>query len=334
MDESPDRPLVGVLVMAYGTPERPEGLEAYYTDIRRGRPPTPELLADLRARYDAIGGLSPLAALTRAQAAGVQQALEQAAPGQFVVALGLKHAAPFIEDGVKELLDRGVTAIVGVVLAPHWSTMSIGQYHGRAEVAAGATPYVGIRSWHTEPELIDLLAQRAVAALASLGAGDDGAEGTEGAELVVTAHSLPRRAVEADSAAATGAAAGGDADGGLPALLSYEQQLRETAALLAAAGRFDRWRIAFQSAGRTPDPWLGPDILDVIRALPAEGADAAVVCPAGFTADHLEVLYDVDIEAQAVARDAGVALARTASLNDDPAFCALLARLVIEHAPA
>lgn len=308
---------IGVLVMAYGTPERPEDLEAYYTDIRRGRPPTPELLAELRARYDAIGGVSPLAALTRAQAAGVTNALDASHPRRFTVALGLKHAPPFVEDGVKQLLDREVRGIVGVVVAPHWSTMSIGQYHHRAEEAAGPTPYAGVRAWHTEPELIELLAERATIARASLG---DGA-----AELLVTAHSLPVRAVEADRAAPAGAP-------GAAALPSYEEQLRETAGLVADAAGFDRWRIAFQSAGRTSDPWLGPDLLDVVRALPDEGVRSAVVCPAGFTSDHLEVLYDIDIEARSAADSAGIGLARTTSLNDDDRFCGLLARLVVEAA--
>lgn len=302
---------VGVLVMAYGSPERPEDLEAYYTDIRRGRPPTPELLEDLRARYDAIGGLSPLAALTRAQAAGVAAALEASAPGRYTVALGLKHAPPFVEDGVAGLRERGASSIVGVVLAPHFSTGSVGQYHARAGAAAGELPYAGVRSWHTEPELIDLLAGRAGAARAATADPD-------GAALVVTAHSLPLRTVETDAAAGTG-------------LPSYQAQLAETAAAIAGRARFDRWSIAFQSAGRTADPWLGPDVSDAIRESAAAGVRALVVCPAGFTADHLEVLYDIDIKAQRTAAEVGVQLVRTASLNDDDAFCALLARLVADH---
>lgn len=304
-------PITGVLVMAYGTPERTDDLEAYYTDIRRGRPPTPEQLADLRGRYDAIGGLSPLAAVTRAQARGVQDALDAVAPDEYVVALGLKHAAPFVEDGVAALIEAGVSSIVGVVLAPHWSTMSIGQYHDRARHAAEPLPYAGIRSWHLEPELIDLLAGRVRDARATLAAG------AGEVHLLVTAHSLPERAEQADTDAATGIA-------------GYRDQLTETARAVAAAAGCSRWSIAFQSAGRTPDPWLGPDLLAELGTLAADGASAVVVCPAGFTADHLEVLYDVDVEARGVAAGLDVRLARTASLNDDPSLGALLARLILD----
>lgn len=303
------RPSTGVLVMAYGTPERTEDLEAYYTDIRRGRPPAREQLADLRARYDAIGGLSPLAAVTRAQARGLQDALDAVAPGEYVVALGLKHAAPFVEDGVAALVSAGVSSIVGVVLAPHWSTMSIGQYHDRGQRAADRVPYVGIRSWHVDTELVDLLARRVGEARATVSEA-------AGVHLLVTAHSLPERAEQADTAAAT------DIPG-------YRDQLAETARAVAAVAGCERWSIAFQSAGRTPDPWLGPDVLDELPALAADGASAVVVCPAGFTADHLEVLYDIDVEARRIAAGLGLPLVRTASLNDDPALGALLARLVV-----
>jgi ferrochelatase len=279
-----------VLLMAYGSPERAEDLEAYYTDIRRGRPPAPEQLADLRRRYDAIGGLSPLAARTRSQAAGLQRVLGDG----WKVELGLKHASPSIEDGVAALQAAGVADVTSLVLAPHYSALSVGQYLARAGGRA-------IESWYDEPALIALLAARVRAAMAEL----DGKR----VEVLVTAHSLPQRASTIDDP-------------------TYEAQLRRTGELVAGAAGLASWRIAWQSAGRTPEPWIGPDILDVIRGLPAEGYDAVVVCPAGFTSDHLEVLYDIDVEARAVAAGAGLALARTASLNDDPAFLALLADLV------
>ena len=297
---------VGVLVMAYGTPATPDDVEAYYTHIRRGRPPTPELLADLRRRYDAIGGISPLAARTRAQAAAVEGALGDG----YVVALGHKHAAPFVEDGVAELVAAGATEVVGLVLAPHYSAMSVGQYHERASAAAAeaGTPYRGIRSWHLHPLLIDLLAERVVAARARVGV----AAGTV-VETLFTAHSLPERARCLDDP-------------------SYPDQLRQTAEAVATAAGVERWRTTWQSAGRTADPWIGPDILDVLRSLPAEGVEAVVVCPAGFVSDHLEVLFDVDIEAAGVADTAGLRLERTASFNDDPRFVALLAGLVRDAA--
>jgi len=298
----------GVLVMAYGTPERTEDLEAYYTDIRRGRPPTPEQLDDLRRRYDAIGGLSPLAQRTRAQAAGLQRVLDERDPGQFRVELGLKHATPRIEDGAAALLDAGCRDIEYLVLAPHYSALSVGQYFDRASKAAEASGIEeletgGMTSWGEHPKLIALLAARVSDALARLHADAQ-------VEVLVTAHSLPVRALEID-------------------VPTYEEQLLRTGELVAKAAGLASWRIAWQSAGRTPEPWIGPDILDVIRTLPTEGFDAVVVCPAGFTSDHLEVLYDVDIEARKVAEDVGLQLERTASLNDDPAFLELLADLVL-----
>lgn len=288
--------------MAYGTPERPEDLEAYYTDIRRGRRPDHQQLADLRRRYDAIGGLSPLAQRTRAQVEGVQRVLDRRHPGRYRVALGLKHAPPTIEEGVEGLRSAGVEEAVFLVLAPHYSALSVGQYHERAARAWGIGRCRMIGAWYDRPALIELLAARTLAALAALGEGAR-------AEVLVSAHSLPRRVVALDQP-------------------SYPQQLAHTAGLLAAGAGLASCRVAWQSAGRTPEPWLGPDIRDVIRSLPDEGFDAVVVCPAGFTADHLEVLYDIDVEARAVAEESGLRLERTASLNDDPAFLELLADLV------
>jgi ferrochelatase len=276
----------GVLVMAYGTPAAPDHVEAYYTHIRRGRPPTDEQLADLRRRYDAIGGVSPLLERTRAQINGLQHALGD----DYRVVLGLKHAAPFIEDGRAELEAAGLERVVGLVLAPHYSALSVGEYEERAQ------PDVMIRNWHLEPALLDLLATRVRAAVDEVG-GD--------AVVLFTAHSLPERIL----------------DSGDP----YPDQLRETAEAVAVRAGVTRWRIAWQSAGRTPEPWLGPDILEVIPTL---DTDAVVICPCGFVSDHLEVLYDVDVEAQGVAKAAGKQLVRTASLNDDPAFIAVLADLV------
>jgi protoporphyrin/coproporphyrin ferrochelatase len=287
--------LIGVLLMAYGTPERQEDLEGYYTDIRRGRPPTPEQLADLRRRYDAIGGLSPLAARTRAQAAGLQAALGDG----FRVELGLKHAAPFIEDGARALADADCRRAVAVVLAPHYSALSVGQYLERAAIADERLEVAGVRSWHLHPTLIELLAERVREVWPADGS----------TTLLVTAHSLPERI-----------RAMGD---------PYEQQLTDTAWMVAQAAGVERSQVAWQSAGRTPEPWIGPDILETIRAL---DTDAVVVCPAGFTSDHLEVLYDIDIEAKQVADEAGIELRRTRSLNDDPAFMELLAEVVRDRA--
>ena len=293
---------VGVLVMAYGTPASPEGVEPYYTHVRRGRPPPPELLADLVRRYEAIGGLSPLARRTAEQVAGLQAALGDG----YLVTLGQKHAAPFVEDGMAHLLMAGVERVVGLVLAPHYSSLSVGQYHQRAAACAGTTPYAGIRHWHVHPVLVELLAERVEATLGCF--ADRGR-----VETLITAHSLPERARDLDDP-------------------PYPDQLRATGQAVAERAGLTRWRLAWQSAGRTPEPWIGPDILDVVRGLAGEGLEGVVVCPAGFVSDHLEVLYDVDIEARAVAEAAGLVLRRTPSLNDDPRFVEILAGLVTDAA--
>lgn len=298
----------GVVVMAYGTPARPEDIEAYYTHIRRGRPPAPEQLADLRRRYDALGGISTLAARTRDQLDGLAAALEARAPGAYRVALGQKHAAPFIEDGVAELAEAGVDRIVGLVLAPHYSGFSVGQYHERAGATAAEAgiPFAGIASWSQEPAYLSFLARAVDEARAGL---------PERTKVVFTAHSLPERVLEGDP---------------------YPDELWASAAAVAEAADLERWAgwaMAWQSAGATPEPWRGPDILEVIRDLAATGrADGILVCPQGFVADHLEVAYDLDIEAAGVAAEVGLAFARTRVLNDDPTVLGALADLVIRTA--
>jgi ferrochelatase len=292
----------GLVVMAYGTPSSPADIEAYYTHIRRGRPPSPEQLADLTRRYEAIGGTSPLAVRTRAQVDGIAAALEADEPGAWRVALGNKHAAPFLEDAVAGLVDAGVERAVGLVLAPHYSRGSIGEYHARAGEAAEARGlgYTGIDRWHDEPAWLDAQAERVQAARATL---------PERTTVLFTAHSLPERVLEDDP---------------------YPDELQASAAAIAKrADLGDAWALAWQSAGRTPEPWRGPDILDVIRELGVGGLVAGVlVCPQGFVSDHLEVLYDLDVDARRVAGEAGLAFARTASINDEPAVLSALAARV------
>jgi ferrochelatase len=295
----------GVVLMAYGTPSGPDAVEAYYTDIRRGRPPPPELLADLVRRYDAIGGVSPLAERTEAQRVRLQAELDARRPDGYRVALGLKHADPSIEAGVAALAERGVSDLVGLVLAPHWSALSVGQYLDRAGAAAGAAglPFRGVESWHLEPAYLDFLAGAVATALRRLPLDTI---------VVFSAHSLPER----------GLLTVGD---------PYPAQLAETAEAVASRVGLerDRWRVAWQSAGRTPEPWLGPDILAVIDELAAARRDGVLVCACGFVADHLEILYDLDIEARQRAEAAGLAFARTACVNDDSAVLGALADRVI-----
>jgi ferrochelatase len=299
-----------VLLMAYGTPRTRDEIEPYYTDIRRGRPPTPEALAELTARYEALGGTSPLAARTEAQRDALQRALDELAPDQYVVALGLKHAEPKVEAAVDALAAQGVTRIIGLVLAPHHSTFSVGQYHDRARAAAEphGISFVGIDSWATEPAFVHFVADDLRRKLAGMPADT---------KVLFTAHSLPQRIIDA-----------GD---------HYPDELRSTAEAVAeevGLSPWSQWAIAWQSAGRTPEPWLGPDILQVIDDLggsenEAEQSRGVLVSAVGFVADHLEVLYDLDIEAAARARQRGLAFARTACVNDDPTVMSALAARVV-----
>lgn len=310
---------VGVLVMSYGTPRDRDDIEPYYTDIRRGRPPTPDALADLVARYEAIGGISPLAAITEAQRARIAAELDRLAPSRYDVRCGFKHADPKVDVAAAALAESGVERIVGVVLAPHYSSASVGGYlaamddgsAASAERTGSRVPAVGIESWATEPTLVDHLAADLRTRLASVRS----ATGDRRPMVLFTAHSLPRRVI----------------DGGDP----YADELRSTAEAVAARLSLEEgvdWRIAWQSAGRTPEPWIGPDVLDVIDELADDGVGGVVVCACGFVADHLEVLYDLDIEAAGRAADRGLAFERTASVGDDPVVMAALARRVHELA--
>ena len=295
-------PKIGLVVMAYGTPRTTEDIEPYYTHIRRGRAPEPQQLADLISRYDAIGGISPLASLTEAQRAALESALESRMPGAWNVVLGQKHATPFIEDGVAELADAGITDAVGLVLAPHYSGFSVGEYQRRAAEAGaehGLTMH-GIDNWHLEQAYLDFLTAAVRDALTEL---------PERTTVLFTAHSLPERVLENDP---------------------YPDELEASATHVAEQLGLKSWSLGWQSAGRTPEPWRGPDILEELQRIAAEGsADGVLVCAQGFTADHLEVLYDLDIEAAKVASDLGLAFGRTRSLNADQVVMNALADLVV-----
>lgn len=291
---------LGCLVMAYGTPESLDDLAAYYTHIRHGRPPEPGQLAELRGRYEAIGGISPLREITEAQ---VRRMAARLGDGWTVTA-GYKHVGPFIEDGVGELAGAGVERIVGIVLAPHFSRASIGEYAARMQAAAAelALPAAVVPHWHDLPEWLDFQVD-------AVGAGLDGLPART--KVLFTAHSLPERALRGDV---------------------YPEQLQVSASVIAERTGLDRrggWSIAWQSAGRTAEAWRGPDVGEVIDDLAATGrADGVLVCPQGFTADHLEVLYDLDLEAAKRAAAAGLAFARTRSVNDDPVVLSALAERV------
>jgi ferrochelatase len=298
---------IGVLLMAYGTPDSLEAVEPYYTHIRGGRPPAPHLLEELRERYRLVGGSTPLLEITEATRAALQDQL--ARYGTYRVFLGMKHWHPYIEEGVKAMNEAGIRRAVGLVLAPHYSRMSIAGYYDyirKAQEALGTSiEILPIESWHLHPPYLQAVADRVQAQLTTF-------PSDEAVTVIFTAHSLPERIL---------------ADGD-----PYADQLRETSEALASMLQLRHWTFSFQSAGRTPDPWLGPDIVDTVHRLADEGVKAILVAPIGFVSDHLEILYDIDYEAQAAARERGIRLKRTESLNASPDFVAGLADLVRERA--
>jgi protoporphyrin/coproporphyrin ferrochelatase len=238
--------------------------------------------------------------------AGIAAALERRAPGGFDVRFGSKYEPPLLETTAESFRDDGFGVVVGLVLAPHSSSMSTDQYMSRAEEALGdGVDFVSIGAWWEFPGFLEIIAQRVNDALARI--PDERRDTTE---VIFSAHSLPEKIL-----------ATGD---------TYPEQLRESAERAAVLAGVERWDVAWQSAGRTPDPWIGPDILTVLRDKRALGVTDVVSCPIGFVSDHLEVLFDIDIEAQGVAREVGLNLVRTASLNDDAAFMTLLGDVVLE----
>jgi ferrochelatase len=317
-------PPIGVLVMAYGTASGPDDIERYYTDIRGGRAPSPEHLAELRERYAAIGNVFPLLDTTRAQAEGLVERLNADAEraASFRAFLGMKHSPPFIPEGIEAMRADGVVRGVGIVMAPHWSGMSVETYVERVREATegvGDGPsFTFVRSYHDHPAFVAFLSERVSEALGRLDPDD-----RERALVVFSAHSLPVRTV--DDGTLRCKTCGCD-DG-----CRYRDGLQRTADLVAARLGLTHHTIAWQSAGRTADPWWGPPVEDVIRAAAGDGYPAVVVCSAGFVADHLEVLYDLDIEARAIAQAAGLRFERTRMPNADPAYLDVLAAVVRDH---
>jgi len=277
-----------VVLMAYGSPSEPDDVRPYLEDVRGGRPASDEAVEELAERYRRIGGRSPLDDVTEAQRAALERELGMP------VFVGMKHWRPRIAEAVEAALGAGATRIVGLVLAPHYSRLSIGGYRERLEEALGGrAELVLVESWHDEPALVEVLAERV--------------RGTD-AWVVFTAHSLPERIL---------------ADGD-----PYREQLLETARLVAERAGLERWSFAFQSASPTGEPWLGPDVLEELERLQADGVGKVLVAPVGFVSDHLEILWDLDVEAREKAGELGLELARIESLNDDPAFVRALANVV------
>ena len=280
-----------VVLMAYGSPSLPEDVRPYLEDIRGGRQVSDEAVEELAERYRRIGGRSPLDDVTEAQRASLERALD------VPVFVGMKHWQPRIAEAVDAALATGATRIVGLVLAPHYSRLSIGEYRERLDAAAaGRAEIVLVESWHDHPGFLDVVSERILGTVAW---------------VVFTAHSLPQRIL----------------DDGDP----YRDQLLETSRLVAERAGLERWSFAFQSASPTGEPWLGPDILEELDRLHEAGERKVLVAPVGFVSDHLEILWDLDIEARERAAELGLELERIESLNDDPAFVRALAELVEER---
>ena|SRR5690606_29125957 len=290
---------MGLLVMAYGTPYTEEDIERYYTHIRRGRKPSEESLEDLRSRYKAIGGLSPLAKITKDQAQGLCDRLNEVQDEiDFKVYLGLKHIEPFVEDGVEEMRKDGITEAVSIVLAPHFSTFSVKSYNGRAAEAAekAGISLTSVESWYKEPKFIQYWSEKVSAAFAEM-SEEERAKSC----LIVSAHSLPEKII-----------ASGD---------PYPDQLKETAEMIQQATGVENVEIGWQSAGQTGEPWIGPDVQDLTRDLfEQKGYTSFVYTPVGFVADHLEVLFDNDYECKVVCDDIGANYRRPEMPNVQPLF--------------
>ena len=278
-----------VVLMAYGSPERLADVPAYYADIRGGRPIAPEHLEDLVERYRRLGieESSPLNAITEETRAALERELG------LPVFTGMKHWTPHIADAAESALASGADRIVGLVLAPHYSALSIEGYRDQLDGAVDGAQLEFVGSWHLEPGFIELLADRV--------------RGT-GAHVVFTAHSLPARILEM-----------GD---------PYKDQLLETSEAIARSAGLPDWSFSFQSESPTGEPWLGPDILDHLEELRAQGVDHVLVCPVGFVSDHLEIRWDIDVEAQEKAAELGIRLERIEMPNADPAFVRTLAQIV------
>ncbi|NLF65356.1 MAG: ferrochelatase [Chloroflexi bacterium] len=302
---------IGVLIMAYGGPNSLEEIPGYLADIRSGRPTTPEVLAEITHNYERIGGRSPLLEITRAQVDAIGALL----PDGFRTYLGMRHWAPWIEETVGQMVEDGITHAISLVLAPHFSKLSVAKY--QQKIADGLAMFRGdiqfehISSYHDAPDYIAALVNRVCDGLARWPEDE-----RDRVHVVFSAHSLPKRIMKM-----------GD---------PYDSQLRETARLVAEGAGLppEHWSWSYQSAGRSPEPWLGPQLEEHLPALARQGIRDVISLPVGFVSDHVEILYDIDIMAREVAQAHGMRLERPPALNTDPLFIGQLARLIRERAEA
>ncbi|ELO8895029.1 ferrochelatase [Listeria monocytogenes] len=301
---------VGLLVMAYGTPYKDEDIERYYTDIRHGHKPSEEMIADLRGRYHAIGGLSPLAKITEAQAYGLEKALNDSQDEvEFKAYIGLKHIEPFIEDAVEAMHKDGIEEAISIVLAPHYSSFSVEAYNKRAKDAAdklGGPSIKAINDWYKQPKFIQMWADRINETAKQIPADE-----LLDTVLIVSAHSLPEKIKQHND--------------------PYPDQLQETADFIFEKVVVPHYALGWQSEGKTGEPWLGPDVQDLTRELYGqEKYKHFIYTPVGFVAEHLEVLYDNDYECKVVTDEVGAAYHRPPMPNADPEFLEVLRTVVWE----
>ena len=298
----------GILVMAYGGPDSLDDLPGYLSDIRSGRPTTPAVLEEISNNYRQIGGRSPLLDISKAQVAALAEHFD---PEKYRFYLGMRHWSPWIEDVVGQMIADGITEAVGIVLAPHYSKLSVAKYHQKVEdgldMYHGRINFTFIDSYHDHPKLIQAFAERVHEGLSRWPE-----EERDNVHVLFSAHSLPVRIMKM-----------GD---------PYDSQLHETAELIALAAGLphDRWSWSYQSAGRSPEPWLGPPLDEHLQALAGQGVRDVISIPVGFVCDHVEILYDIDILAQEIAAELGIRLERPPALNTDPLFIETLADVIQE----
>lgn len=298
----------GVLVMAYGGPNHLDEVEPYLLDVRGGRPTAPGIVHEVRERYHEIGGRSPILEHTQAQAGALEAALNRQG-GNFRAYVGMRHWHPYIQTTLAEMARDGVRRAVGLVMAPHYSRMSIGAYYKKVAEAEAPVTVVPIERWHRLPGYLEALAGRVRAALADF---PDAVRPQ--VPVIFTAHSLPQRILEWND--------------------PYPSELQATVAAVMERLGDQPHHFAYQSAAMTPDPWLGPDASEVIARLAAEGRRHVLIAPIGFVCEHAEIMYDVDIVFRRQAEALSVDLRRIEMLNTAPAMIAGLAGLIRERAEA
>ncbi|HYH11665.1 MAG TPA: ferrochelatase [Thermomicrobiales bacterium] len=293
-----------LLIMAYGGPDKLEDVRPYLLDVRNYRPTSDEVVAEITERYEQIGGRSPILELTRAEAAGIETALNELAPEdeRWKVWVAMRHWHPFIKDVLAEMEAAGVERAVGLVMAPHYSYMSIGAYFKRIEEAGSSIDIAPVKSWNLNPGYLDGLHDRIADALEKFPAEERG-----DVPIIFTAHSLPERILERND--------------------PYPDELQATVDALVERMPGREWHWAYQSAAMTADPWLGPDASEVIAKLNGEGKKNVLICPVGFICEHVEILFDIDVEFRQQAEELGMHLERIEMLNDHPSMLTGLAQV-------